>query len=79
MVMHAKKNRIPENMKEIPGHPGLYTPVEITRDPRKEKALWTKIMKGAEKLTAERHARESLLAPKGKNSKLRAAFPFLKF
>ncbi len=36
-------------------------------------------MRDAEKLTAERHARESLLTPKGKTSKLRAAFPFLKF
>jgi hypothetical protein len=48
--MPSSKKRIPDNLKEIPGHPGLYSPINITRDPKKEKALWAKILRDARKL-----------------------------
>jgi len=46
----SKKNGTPENLKEIAGHPGLYTPITVTRNPKKEKALWAKILRDARKL-----------------------------
>jgi hypothetical protein len=46
----SKKNATPQNLKEIVGHPGLYTPITVTRNPRKEKALWAKILRDARKL-----------------------------
>ena len=46
----SKKNATPENLKEIAGHPGLYTPITVTRNPKKEKALWAKILRDARKL-----------------------------
>ncbi len=46
----AKKKKAPDNLKEIAGHPGLYTPITVTRNPKKEKALWAKILRDARKL-----------------------------
>jgi hypothetical protein len=60
----SKKNATPQNLKEIAGHPGLYTPITVTRNPRKEKALWAKILRDARKLRAERLAREALFLPR---------------
>ena len=45
-----KKKATPPNLKEIAGHPGLYTPITVTRNPRKEKALWAKILRDARNL-----------------------------
>jgi hypothetical protein len=59
-----KKNATLQNLKEIAGHPGLYTPITVTRNARKEKALWAKILRDARKLRAERLARESLFLPR---------------
>ena len=60
----SKKNSTPQNLREIAGHPGLYTPIAVTRNPRKEKALWAKILRDARKLRAERLAREALFFPR---------------
>ena len=60
----SRKNSTPQNLKEIAGHPGLYTPITVTRNPRKEKALWARILRDARKLTNERLAREELLLPR---------------
>ena len=46
----SRKKKTPDNLKEIAGHPGLYTPIIVTRDPKKEKALWAKILRDARKL-----------------------------
>jgi hypothetical protein len=46
----SKKNATPQNLKEIAGHPGLYSPITITRNPKKERALWAKILRDARKL-----------------------------
>jgi hypothetical protein len=48
------------NLKKIPGHPGLYTFITVTRDPKKNKAFLKKIIRDAEKLKAERLANELL-------------------
>ena len=45
-----KKNGTPDNLKEIAGHPGLYTPITVTRNPKKEKAFWARILRDARKL-----------------------------
>ncbi len=45
---NRKKNS--DNLKEIDGHPGLYIPITVTRNPKKEKALWAKIVRDARKL-----------------------------
>ncbi|MGA2763493.1 MAG: hypothetical protein ABSG17_09025 [Spirochaetia bacterium] len=45
-----RKKKAPDNLKEIAGHPGLYTPINVTRNPKKEKALWAKILRDARKL-----------------------------
>jgi len=42
------------NLKKIPGHPGVYTFVQITRDPRAEKTLLDKIARDAARLSAKR-------------------------
>ena len=62
--MAARKKAKNNNLKPLPGHPGLYTPITVTRNPRKEKALWAKILRDARKLTNERLAREALLLPR---------------
>ena len=62
--MAARKKAKHNNLKPIPGYPGLYTPITVTRNPRKEKALWAKILRGARKLRAERLAREALFLPR---------------
>jgi hypothetical protein len=49
-MMAQKKNGTPDNLREIAGHPGLYTPIVVTRNPKKEKALWAKILRDARKL-----------------------------
>jgi hypothetical protein len=46
----SKKNTTPQNLKEIAGHPGLYSPITVTRNPKKERALWAKILRDARKL-----------------------------
>jgi len=46
----SKKNATPQNLKEIAGHPGLYSPITVTRNPKMEKALWAKILRDARKL-----------------------------
>jgi hypothetical protein len=46
----SKKNATPQNLKEMAGHPGLYTPITVTRNARKEKALWAKILRDARSL-----------------------------
>jgi hypothetical protein len=46
----SKKKAAPQNLKEIAGHPGLYSPITVTRNPKKEKALWAKILRDARKL-----------------------------
>jgi hypothetical protein len=46
----SKKNLKRTNLKEIPGRPGLYTFVTVTRNPKKEKALLSKIFRDARKL-----------------------------
>ena len=43
----SKKKKTPDNLMEIPGYPGLYTPITVTRNPKKEKALWAKILRDA--------------------------------
>jgi hypothetical protein len=48
----SKKNATPQNLRAIAGHPGLYSPIAITRNPKKEKALWAKILRDARKLTS---------------------------
>jgi hypothetical protein len=62
--MAASKKATNGNLKPIPGRPGLYTFVTVTRDPRKERAFLKKVMRGAEVLRAERLAREALLLPR---------------
>lgn len=46
----SKKKATPQNLKEIAGHPGLYSPITVTRNPKKERALWAKILRDARKL-----------------------------
>jgi hypothetical protein len=62
--MAGSKKIKKSNLKPIPGHPGLYTFITITRDPKKEKAFLKKVMRGAEKLRIERLAREALFQPR---------------
>ena len=47
-----RKNAVPTNLKPVAGYPGLYTPITVTRNPKKEKALWAKILRDARKLTS---------------------------
>jgi hypothetical protein len=49
----TRKNGELANLKEIEGHPGLYTFINISRNPRKEKALLAKIARDARKLREE--------------------------
>jgi hypothetical protein len=49
-MMAQKKNGTADNLREIAGHPGLYRPIVVTRNPKKEKALWAKILRDARKL-----------------------------
>ena len=46
----TKQNAMQTNLKEIAGHPGLYTFITVSRDPRKEKALLRKVSRDAKKL-----------------------------
>ena len=48
----AKNSKVakPSNLRKIQGRPGLYTFVEISHNPRKEKALLAKIERDARKL-----------------------------
>lgn len=46
----SKKNSKHTNLKAIPGRPGMYTFVNVTRDPKREKALLAKIDRDARKL-----------------------------
>ena len=62
--MAASKKTKNNNLKPIPGRPGLYTPIMVTRNPKKEKAFLEKVMRGAEELMAERLAREALFQPR---------------
>jgi len=50
----TKKNGLHSNLKEIAGRPGLYTPLNVTRNPRKEKALWARILRDARKMNGGR-------------------------
>jgi hypothetical protein len=62
--MAASKKAKYKNLKPVPGYPGLYTPIIVTRNPKKEKAFLEKVMRGAEELRAERLAREALFQPR---------------
>lgn len=46
----SKKDSRRTNLKAIPGRPGMYTFITVTRDPKKEKALLAKIDRDARKL-----------------------------
>jgi hypothetical protein len=41
------------NLKQIAGHPGLYTFIDVSRDPRKEKALLNKVIRDAAMLRSQ--------------------------
>jgi hypothetical protein len=64
MAGSKKKAKKTSNLKPIPGYPGLYTFIAITRDPKKEKIFLEKVMRDAEKLRIERLAREALFLPR---------------
>ena len=46
----SKQKRKYRNLREIPGYPGLYTPITVTRDARREKAMVAKIKRNAQKI-----------------------------
>ncbi len=54
------KNAKLSNLRKIEGHPGLYTIVEVSHNPRKEKALLAKIARDAEKLRENTYLARSL-------------------
>jgi hypothetical protein len=56
----AKKNGKLANLREIKGHPGLYTFIDISRNPRKEKALLARIARDASKLREQTYITRSL-------------------
>lgn len=61
----TKKNGELANLREIEGHPGLYTFIDISRNPRKEKALLARIARDAKKLREETYIARSLSRSSG--------------
>jgi hypothetical protein len=49
-MSNSKRRVRHSNLKKIPGYPGLFTFVQISRNPRKEKALLEKISRDAARL-----------------------------
>ncbi len=49
MAGNGKSARL-GNLRKIEGHPGFYTIIEVSHNPRKEKALLAKIARDAKKL-----------------------------
>jgi hypothetical protein len=49
-MARTKSNSKNTNLKKLAGHPGLYTFVNVTRDPKRENALWAKIVRDAKKI-----------------------------
>jgi len=47
------KNAKLSNLKPIKGHPGLYTVIEVSHNPQREKALMARIARDAEKRREE--------------------------
>jgi hypothetical protein len=64
-MARTKKNDEFTNLRGIEGHTGLYTFIDITRNPRKEKVLLGKMNRDTRKLREEKYIARNLSRSSG--------------